>query len=451
MITSNTLRSKLGSHRRLSSLRMVSRYFIIMFFFGSCALSIAFGKADSSVLWMAWVVILASLYSIILVRRNIYLLIVFGILGYLNYSVVLPNYIRILSSSYFTSFSDDPVSLFGLGILVVFVLLLTSLLPTKIKVTKLQQDIFSRYGTRHPHVIAFVLSAILFYILVFKFRRPSIDGLRGSPSPLYEYSMVFFIVGFYFTGQNKFCRTILTALLVLFALQNFVFGGRIIGIQLIMLYFLMFYAHKVNFSRVFPFVFAGFMLMSAIGVDRANFSLSVATLHRVFERVKDGLFALDTSYSAYFTSLTFLKVEDLVSVGTRLELFGRFVLSILLGGRIENSSLPIYTRAYFLHYNGGILPYHFHFYLGWFGVFVSVCLLRLYVSLLNNLTYKSSGLSKCLGIYVVASTFRWYLYSPLILLRGVLLLVLTYYCVNAVNRISFRGKETGLDLTKRAT
>lgn len=48
---------------------------------------------------------------------------------------------------------------------------------------------------------------MLALILVFGFSRPdAVGGDRGSPSAMYEYSMIFFLLGFYFAGDRRGSR-----------------------------------------------------------------------------------------------------------------------------------------------------------------------------------------------------------------------------------------------------
>lgn len=418
-----------------NSVKKVGKYAINLFFLLILMITLLVGDIEINKQIFSWSILILSIYLVIKAKENMGLFIVYSLIAFFNYSIVITNYIRILSWSYFTSFSNDYVSYLGVLILFIFTLLLSLLMPNKITKTYMTENNFINKNSKNIWISTSFLIMILLYILIFQFGRPDTDGLRGSPSALYEYSIIFFIIGFHFVGINRKSNIILTILLALFALQNFAFGGRIIGIQLLFVYFIMFYSHKIKVVKLVPFIIAGFIIMSLIGIERASLTFSIQGINEVISNIKNRMFALDTSYSAYFTSLTFLKTQEYLNYFDRLSLFGKFLLSIIFGGSIQNSSLPLYTRTYFTHYNGGVFPYYFYFYLSWAGVVISTLLIRLYTSIINQKELVKSGLFRCISVYFIATTFRWYLYTPIIILRGTLLLIIVYYGFSFINKL----------------
>lgn len=428
---------KINSCKRSFSLSMkvAFKYMVVFAILAIYIYNLLVSSSTMNTQLFAWSILLLSLYLALKVKNNINLFIVYSLIAYFNYSIVITNYIYMYTSNYFTSFRNEPASYLGLNILFLFTLLLVVFIPRNIQPTFTSNYRYIKEKTNNLHLITFLIVIILLYILIFKFNRPDLPGLRGSPTPLYEYSIIFFIVGFHFTGNNKISKMLLSILLALFALQNFIFGGRIIGLQLIMLYFIMFYSYKKKIINIIPYIIIGFILMSLIGIDRATLSLSVDSIRMVIENIKLRKFALDTSYSAYFTSLTFLKVKEMLSEAEQFNLFIQFILSIIFGGKIKNSSLPIYTRSFYLHYNGGIIPYYFYFYLGWVGVILSALILMLYTNYINNNSSNKSGFNSCLTVYFTTTVFRWYLYTPVIILRGTILLGIVYFIFNLASRL----------------
>lgn len=415
--------------------KIVGNYYINLFFLLVLIISLMIGNVEINKHIFSWSILILSMYLIIKTKDNIGLIVVYSLIAYFNYSIVVTNYIDRLSWSYFTSFSDDHVSYLGVLILFVFTLLLSMLIPKKITHTYTAKDSIIKKTTANIWLITSVLIVVLTYILIFQFGRPETSELRGSPSALYEYSIIFFIIGFHFVGHNRVSKILLTILLCLFAMQNFIFGGRIIGLQLLLVYFIMYYSHKIKIIKIFPFIILGFIIMSLIGIDRASLTFSIQGINEVINNIRDTMFALDTSYSAYFTSLTFLKTQEIISLADRLNLFGNFLMSIIFGSSIENSSLPIYTRSIYSHYNGGIFPFYFYFYLGWVGVVISTLLISLYAKIIIQKDSVESGLLNCISVYFISTTFRWYLYTPIILLRGFLLLIIVYYGFLLISKI----------------
>lgn len=374
---------------------------------------------------LSYSLILMLLYLLYRVRKNIYLFLIFSLIFYFNYSIIIANYLKVNPTNYFATFSNDHVSLLGMYILYIFHLSLILFLPLEINREK--KRLLSSSKSNKSLILMIMLLSVLVYILITQFKIPQISGLRGKASPLYEYSIIFFIIGFYFFGKIKFYRYLLTILLILYILQDFFFGGRITGLQLILMYFIIFYAHNIKIIKVIPFIVSGFIILSIIGEYRGDIKLSLNVINNIVSELFEKMFALDTAYSAYFTSLTFLKVKELTSFSEVINLFKKFVITMIVGGRISNHNLPKYTSNYITHYGGGLLPFYFYFYLSWIGVLLSSFLISFYIKIINNIKKRSKGLKKCVMVYIVATVFRWYLYSPSNLLRGIILMCLTYF------------------------
>lgn len=377
---------------------------------------------------LSYCVLLVSLLLIIKSRNNINLLSIYSLLFYFNYSIVMPNYINNKNISFFISWSNEEVSHLGIKILFLFMLSILIFFPNKINFITKEKNEYLKHGEKRKSVVPVVLLFLLIGIYFLAFKKPDIIGERGQPNALYEYSIVLFIIGFYFWGNTKIIKNIILVLLCIFAAQNFIYGGRIIGIQLILVFLVMFYYYKLNIAKLFPIAFLSFLLLTVIGLFRGKAELNLENLLKAKEYLETRMLALDTAYSAYFTSLTFLKVAGQVTIFERIDLLLRFMLSnIIGGGRVENASLPIYTRKFYIHYYGGIFPHYFFFYLGKIGVFLSAIIISFYTRILNKKYSSLSDLKKCINVYFIVTTFRWYLYSPLTILRGVLILIIAYY------------------------
>lgn len=388
---------------------------------------ISFEMNDISIVLTAILILLLSIYNLIKSLGNWYLTIIFSCISYFNYSILMANYISIYEETFFTSLVNDPVSKIGINILLLFMLVITLTMPNKIKKDTLKINSLIN-KEKQNNILVIGISFILILILVYGFGRPDVVGERGTPSQLYEYSLIFFIVGFYFSGNSKLNTSLITIILFLFAIQNFIFGGRVTGIQLIICWFLMLHSYKMNIYKLFPWILVLFILMSSIGSFRANFNLSTQSLMIILKDLLIKKFALDTAYSAYYTSLTFLKLEEFDGSIIRLGMFKNFILSMFLGGsRVANSNLASYSRQFYVHYMGGVLPFFFHYYLGWIGVIFSAYIVSKYCKMINKLSLSSSGLIKCISIFLVCHVFRWYLYSPSGLFRGVGLTIIIYY------------------------
>ena len=179
-----------------------------------------------------------------------------------------------------------------------------------------------------------------------------------------------------------------------------------------------------------------------IGSQRGGFSLSLSGMADAISSIfKEGA-SLDTAYSAYYTSLSFIKTEELLGFGERFLMFLKFCLSMIVGGsKVPGSNLSEYTRQYFVHYYGGVLPFYGHFYLGFAGVIAFGVIVALYMNLILKNKKRKNGVGACVSAYVIATVPRWYLYSPSSLIRGVALLAAVYFFTYFADSILKRIKQ----------
>ncbi len=385
---------------------------------------------------VAFLVIILNILELVKHRKNGFLLIVNIIILYCNYSITICNYFSTFDTI-FTGFSNDYVSVLGINILCLFSLFLYLLSPSEnIKDNECEKPITS--SDRYNFLIEIALVVLLCLICYFGFTRPSQSGMRGTPSAIYEYSIILFIMGYYYSGDRLLWKIVFTLIALVYALQNFIFGGRITGIQVIMTCGISLFVDKINLKRFSILSLIGIPLLTLIGIQRGEISLSIESILEAFQAICKNKLALDTSYSAFYTSLTFLKAMEYTPLASRLFMFVCFFLSMIFGGRIPNSNLADYTREKFLHYWGGVAPFFGYFYFGLIGVF----LLAWYISFLKKKIINSSenDFIKCLSVYVAVTAFRWYLYSPTQLFRGVMLLWIVYISMKYFDKIVVKAR-----------
>lgn len=298
---------------------------------------------------LSLVVLAVGIISVYKSRKNWYLLIIEITVLFCNYSIVGPNYLFTLNTS-FTELSSDPSGVLGLNILLLFSVFNYIFAPVVAKRNHEEPIIIE--GRYNPVIILGFL-VILALIWVFGFKRPTTIGGRGTPSAIYEYSIVFIIIGYYYCGNKLWAKIAITIATTMFALQNFVFGGRITGIQLVLCIVMCLFIDKISIKKVVVASAIGIPIMTGIGSDRGSFALTISSFANSIHNILTGKLTLDTAYSAYYTSLTFLKYKENTSFGERMYMFRQFILSLILGGSVKDSSLPDITRTQYMHYWGG--------------------------------------------------------------------------------------------------
>ena len=370
-------------------------------------------------------------------RKNRLVLFVSLIFSYAVYSIVCANYIFNIDS-YFTIYANNPLALQALAGLLLFLSIIILLTPTDLGEMKFG-DVFSRKDSCNQ-LFVLVLCIILLFVCAFGFGRPDQLGeARGEPSALFEYSSILFIAAYYYAGQSKRLCALVTCVITIFIIQNIIFGGRIIALQLFAVFFYFRLSPRMRDISCVAVLLIGFIILILVGNLRAEVvDTSLSDVVQSVAKVAEAGLTWDTAYSSWHTTLTFYLFKDAFSPDT-LYLFFQWLLSMLLGGSaVVDSNLAEMTHEYYLHYFGGVLPGFASFYLGVLGI----VLIAIYVSLLiRRVSYivkpcgnKLNDVSNLCALYFVITTPRWFLYSPSPLFRGLLLSLIVFKTLEYLDR-----------------
>lgn len=378
----------------------------------------------------SFVLLVLNGYIIWRVRRNRLLLILFGIVGYANYGVVSANYLNPIEGTLYTIYSGTQEAHLALIILVAFISIIVCFLPSRIKHFAFGDSLPSK--NRPNNFLLACLLVSLICICIFGFVRPeNLGSERSDPSALYEYSTILFIVAFYFVGDSKFAKSAVLSLLIVYAVQNLIYGGRVTALQLILVAFLFMFNKRTRTSLLIVIVLVGFVFFLGFGMvrtqiwDQGFFSV----IDGFCLRLSNGL-AWDTAYSSWHTSITFIVFGESISGSEHLHYLLSWLASIFLGGSIPDSRLPIVTESYYLHFGGGFLPIYAWFYFGIVGIAFAAFAVSAIVYGVNKIEKQVALFKNVLVldlVYLVITVPRWYLYSPSQLTRG--LLLCTLVCV----------------------
>lgn len=356
------------------------------------------------------------------VRKNIYYLIVFFLIFYFDYSIIYPNYIHHIDN-FFTTGINSSVTNISINLLCIFSGMLFVLIPNGIKKTVIGEKLVLTDRNLNKKFL-FCVFLILIGILLLGVARPTEIGERTTPSPIYEYSVIIYIVSFYFIKDKKI-RRVFAFLCFLSACQCFIYGGRVSGVQNLMCLYIFFLSHRISFARMALYSSPLFLIMLIIGAARGAVLQGEFSVDAIMQRFLDGGGALDTCYAAYKTSQIYVFAESRVADSYKYFLF--LIVEIFVGSGLfpHMSAYKLISKLH-KNYGGGVFPYYFYFYGNLIGVVLSSLIIRFYLILMNSLTAKGKGLLKCLSIFFICTIFRWYLYNPLVLLRGSFLMTIVY-------------------------
>ena len=379
-------------------------------------------------------ILLQNIFMLVASRKNFLMLLIAFILAYCNYSVLYANFINPIDSGYVAEITQRTTNI-SLNVLFVFNCVL--ILAVNWSQMRSTSDIVLSFS-QYAHVLyAYFLLLVLLIVFFYGFTIPTEIGERGSPKPIYEYALVFFIILFCYYKDNIIVKKIGLLVVALYALQNFIFGGRILGIQFLLCAYLIFYMNSIPKKIVLVIMCVFFVFMTFLGTVRGELLNSNFDILDILNKVFEGGFALDTAYSAYYCAESFVYCHDIIPFSTRLFLFLQFVKGVFISSDSQYVLQNI-TYDYVHHTGGGFIPHFLYFYLGPLGAMAGGLLVSAFLNLIRTINNASSGLVKSIAIYITCITFRWYLYSPLDMLRGVLFLVIVYYTFTRIVIVSIQ-------------
>lgn len=408
-------------------MHIIIRYSIFAVSIIYMVVCLVLGFETSLVPFSIIVLLVANSYMLFLSRHNMMYLFIAFVIFYSNYSITYVNFINYIEREAWTTIISSKVTAISFNVLVFFnCCLLWTIQWHRIKPT----SPFSIYvdNSKMNFPIILLLSIALLFIFRFGYTIPSEVGARGETSAMYEYSIILFILYFYYCGNRRKIVYWGLFLVSIFCIQGIVYGGRIESVQLLLCTYFMLFMTKIKRKKVMAIFLVMFLLMSIVGAVRGELVSGNFEIDLILKRIVERGFTLDTSYAAYYCSETFIYTKDVVTDDKVRDLFFSFLKSLVIGGGGgTEASLPVVTKEFFNHDGGGILPFYFYFYLGVIGIVLSGLIVGIFVNGFLKIGEKSSGLAKCLMVLISSTIFRWYLYSPLMLLRGAMFMAIAYY------------------------
>lgn len=328
------------------------------------------------------------LWTAVRVRRHLPLLVVSGLLLYFHYSVAAAVYWKPDNlPAIFARYSRAEL-LYGAGVVLLFWAALTAALPGA---HMPDLAVFARKSAGDPLLsvpcAAYIaLAPVLFY-------RSAAFGVRGSGSTLYEYVIIVLVVGLSVCGRQPGQLALL---------------GAASGL------------HRLTLRTMLAAAAAGLVVLTLTGMFRGAASWQPGALLEVLEALAERRLANDTAYFAYQSGLSIRQLELVSGWAGRLGQLGAYLLYLVFGSAVPNSNLSVLAAENSHNWGGGWLPFYGHFCLGALGTVLlalgTAALLRWGCRL-----DKSHPVRCYLGLYLVASCPRWYLYSPSQLVRGAVL------------------------------
>ena len=361
-------------------------------------------------------------------RNNLLSFLLSIVLLYFNYSLVASVYLNAGSlPAHFSGYSLGELLRSMNIVLVFYIAYLCTLKGGPVK----DRGVFQEKNATDWMVSA--AGAAYVALAPFLFYHTEAFGVRGIASTFYEYALIVLLVALSFSGRNWKALVVLLGSSAWMILHGLLHGERVLALQIMIVWGIYLLLHVLSLKLIIPGCIAGIFLFTIFGMYRGLNALEGNVFYNVFQSLLHGGMANDTSYAAFQTSLNVIRYGDLLSIWERLWLFIKYLAYIFAGSAVPDVNLALLALEVGWHGGGGWLPVYFYFWLGFPGVIASGALLGWLVNKVSNLNRKR-GYLNYLALYLVATSPRWYLYSPAPLTRGVLMYTLAYVGAVVVHR-----------------
>ena len=398
--------------------------------------------------FIAVIIIGISMYTCYVCRYNIGFFIVSLVIAYANYSVAVGVYLfpnpTVRPDALYAQFSEKSLSITILCVLIFETVVLWMLKGIVKNPKSIDSSDWSYVRNESNYIIAYGAMAVYLLIVVLTFDFGE-DGSRGSMSALTEYRLVILIIGCYYSARKRSMRFLWTIIVGVTSVLILLSGNRVDSIGNIIALIILWYPKFVTFKKILLALPIAVIVMTAIGFTRGG-DISLETISSVIRSLADTKLVWDTATFAYVPSLSIVEITDQVGIAEKMRLIGEYVKYTFLGTTdMYSQNLIYYVNKWFDHYGGCITSSYFYMWFGYVGSLLFAALvfgyskLYLEVPATEQKKYKND-LKYVISIYFVSSVCRWYCYGPNSLVRNMLIAVLLFTVVYAINRL-FKGRS----------
>ena len=366
------------------------------------------------------VLLVFSVYAVYEMRGNILVMLLNIMLLYFNYSLVVAVYWKANAlNPIFTGYTREEflkcinIELLFYGAYVLF-------LDGKIVVDKF---VYVRKATPKYFVVA--MCSLYIALAPFLFYHTESFGVRGIITAPYEYSLIVMIVGLCFSKRKVTAILPLAVASLWIIAHGLMHGERILALQMIIIWGVYLLLHKLTIKLIVPACIVGVFSFTVFGIFRGATSLDGDFVKSTVNHLLNERMANDTSYYAYWASMSIERFAEATPFFERLLYFIKYVGYVFLGSIIPNFNLSTLSVQLNVHVGGGWLPFYTYFWGGYIGSLLTGVGLAALLNKATNL-HKKRNFLNYLAIYLVATAPRWYLYAPATLTRGVLFFALFY-------------------------
>ncbi|WP_026830238.1 hypothetical protein [Exiguobacterium antarcticum] len=387
--------------------------------------------------------LIGTFYLLYKARKNSQLLIFFGLITYVNVSVAFGDLLQVKDTLGYetlfwqTSLRNSEFNVLAAKSLLLVISVINLFLNSKfIKKIEVERKI----EKKDNKYIFFGGLIVLFTFWFFGYGGSMGNTYESNTRTIYEYSILVFIVVWFYSGNSKVHQYLLYFFVALYVIQSLIRGDRSSAFPMLIALILV-NNYKINLKYLFLLAFSGITVSNIVSAYRLSFSIN--DFFNVF-MTKYGLSSLlsDTVSQSYYTGISIIFSGNLIENSSKY--FPNFLAGIVFGGGFNNADVGAISYNYAINKGGGFFFSWFYFWFGILGVLVAAIFLGY---LLRMFFVSNNNYLKLYTICLISMTLRWYLYTPFVLFRTVLFIftLLLILCF-VIEKLTVRKKNKFLSL-----
>lgn len=404
------------------------RIFSVLLF--SLAIVLVFAYSNKYVI--SALILLLTVSLLLKAKNNTYMLILFGIIGYVNFSLVFGDILAISTTLGYETFvwqnevRNSTYWLIGAKSLVIML----STINVFVDLIKPEHTHACSIPVKDNPIIFYGGYFLLWLIfLFFSYSSSAGTSYESNTNTLYEYCLVIAPIVWLYSNNSKKKKLLISVFIISYCFKSLLHGDRSSMIPMaLFLFFIWFAKLKLKLWHILVLSIVGIFVSNLISVYRVNSALSFSGLIEAYKaKYFNTLFVSDTVSQSYYTSVVTQMTANDIGSGARY--FGDFLLGLILGGSFGNANVYEIVLLHYTHRYGGFFYSWPYFWFGYIGVFIFSFILGFILLKVFN---SKNSYGFILKMIIVIFAFRWYLYSCFDLFRGVIFVSSLFYFVTFV-------------------
>lgn len=373
-----------------------------------------------------WLLLAISLFNISLLFkfRKSQILVIFYIFTATYWLYLFFYFFLDIPYSTYTSYQNFENSVYILRLQSLFFIILGSL----IKAPNRKSKIVHKIKRKNNYIIFSGCMIIMVFINIIGLKGNNIFkmsyGEEAVGSPLLEYYIIFFIIAYIYSKNSKVKDNILILINILYVMNLFAHGLRLVSIQILMMTFILFFDMKFKLKYIILGSTFAFFFVSAWASIRVGYIGDWKEIFGIYDGVLQSNQGDVFQASAVHVGMA---RDNIFDINYRVKAFIGIFANIILPSNLQvKETLLNQNLGTFSVGGGGLISGYLYVYMGYLGVIIVPAILAYFIN--KTITSKESNnqVSIIYGIFILITFARWYPYSIFILIKIGFWLILIY-------------------------